>query len=111
MTPGPLEGFTGSPVPPIGNHYKVYFELNKFVTSLLTSLVDTLNILFLVKFFKVSASNFVVFQVVHLNHNGTFHLSHHSTILQAEMMAVEKTAAFLLNYKIEGCKIPVNCDS
>ena len=36
----------------------------------------------------------------------TPHLGQHRTVLQAEVMAVEKTAAFLLDSKIEGRKIP-----
>ena len=48
---------------------------------------------------------------VNLNHNESFHLGQHSTVLQAEVMAVEKTATFLLDNKIEGRKILINCDS
>ena len=46
-----------------------------------------------------------------LNHNETFHLDKHNTVLQAEVFAVGKTATFLLDNKIEGSKIMINCDS
>ena len=47
-----------------------------------------------------------------VNHNESFHLGQHSTVLQAEVMAVENTTTLLLDYKIEGRKILViNCDS
>ena len=46
-----------------------------------------------------------------LNHNEAFHLDKHNTVLQAEVFAVGKTATFLLDNKIEGSKIIINCDS
>ena len=46
-----------------------------------------------------------------LNHNEAFHLDNHNTVLQAEVFAVGKTATFLLDNKIEGSKIMINCDS
>ena len=46
-----------------------------------------------------------------LNHNEAFHLDKHNTVLQAEVFAVGKTATFLLDNKIEGSKIMINCDS
>ena len=46
-----------------------------------------------------------------LNHNEAFHLDKHKTVLQAEVFAVGKTATFLLDNKIEGSKIMINCDS
>ena len=48
---------------------------------------------------------------VNLNHNEAFHLGQHTTVLQAEVLAVEKTATFLLDNKIEGRKVMINCDS
>ena len=42
-----------------------------------------------------------------LTHNEAFHLDKHNTVLQA----VGKTATFLLDNKIEGSKIMINCDS
>ena len=46
-----------------------------------------------------------------LNHNEAFHLDQHNKVLQAEVFAVGKTATFLLDNKIEGSKIIINCDS
>ena len=46
-----------------------------------------------------------------LNHNEAFNLDRHNTVLQAEVFAVGKTATFLLDNKIEGSKIIINCDS
>ena len=46
-----------------------------------------------------------------LNHNEAFHLDQHNTVLQAEVISVGKTATFLLDNKIEGSKIMINCDS
>ena len=46
-----------------------------------------------------------------LNHNEALHLDKHNTVLQAEVFVVEKTATFLLDNKIEGSKIMINCDS
>ena len=46
-----------------------------------------------------------------LDHNEAFHLDKHNTVLQAEVFAVGKTATFLLDNKIEGSKIMINCDS
>ena len=46
-----------------------------------------------------------------LNHNEAFHLDKHNTVLQAEGFSVEITATFLLDNKIEGSKIMINCDS
>ena len=46
-----------------------------------------------------------------INHNESFHLGQHSTVPQAEVMAVEKTATFLVDNKIEGRKILIYCDS
>ena len=46
-----------------------------------------------------------------LNRNEAFHLDKHNTVLQAEVFAVGKTATFLLDNKIEGSKIMINCDS
>ena len=46
-----------------------------------------------------------------LNHNEAFHLDKHNTVLQAEVFAVGKTATFLLDNKIEGSKVMINCDS
>ena len=46
-----------------------------------------------------------------LNHNEAFHLDKHNTFLQAEVFAVGKKATFLLDNKIEGSKIMINCDS
>ena len=45
------------------------------------------------------------------DHKEAFHLGKYSTVLQAEVLAVEKTATFLLSKKIEGKKILINCDS
>ena len=39
---------------------------------------------------------------VNLNHNESFHLGQNSTVLQAEVMALENTATFLLDNNIEG---------
>ena len=46
-----------------------------------------------------------------LNHNEAFHLDKQNTVLQAEVFAVGKTVTFLLDNKIEGSKIMINCDS
>ena len=46
-----------------------------------------------------------------LDHNEALHLDKHNTVLQAEVFAVGKTAAFLLDTKIEGSKTIINCDS
>ena len=46
-----------------------------------------------------------------LNHNEAFHLDQPNTVRQAEVFAVVKTATFLLDNKIEGSKIMINCDS
>ena len=46
-----------------------------------------------------------------LNHNEAFRLDQHNTVLQAEVIVVGKTATFLLDNKIEGSKIMINCDS
>ena len=46
-----------------------------------------------------------------LNHNKAFNLDQQNTVLQAEVFAVGKTATFLLDNKIEGSKIIINCDS
>ena len=51
------------------------------------------------------------FHAVNLNQNKSFHFGQHSTVLQAEVMAVEKTATFLLDTKIESSKILINCDT
>ena len=44
-------------------------------------------------------------------HKEAFHLGKCSTVLQAEILSVEKIATFLLNNKVEGKKILINCDS
>ena len=46
-----------------------------------------------------------------LNHNEAFPLDQHNTVLQAEVFAVGKTSTILLDNKIEGSKIMINCDS
>ena len=38
-------------------------------------------------------------------------MDQHNTVLQAEVFAVGNTATFLLDSKIEGSKIMINCDS
>ena len=50
-------------------------------------------------------------QVFNLNHNESFHLDQHSTVLQAEVMAMENTATFFFDNKINGRKILINCDN
>ena len=44
-------------------------------------------------------------QVVNLGLNESFHLGQYSTVLQAEVIAVEKTATFLLDNNIKCSKI------
>ena len=46
-----------------------------------------------------------------LNHSEAFHLDKHNTGLQAEVFVSGKTATFLLDNKVEGNKIMINCDS
>ena len=46
-----------------------------------------------------------------LNHNEAFLLDQHNKVLQAEVFAVGKTSTILLDNKIEGSKIMINCDS
>ncbi|MCP3666006.1 MAG: reverse transcriptase-like protein [Gammaproteobacteria bacterium] len=46
-----------------------------------------------------------------LNQHEAFHLGKLSTVFQAEIFAVSKTAEALLRNKLEGKKILINCDS
>ena len=46
-----------------------------------------------------------------LNYCEAYHLSKENSVFQAEVLAVEKAASILLNNKIEGKNILINCDS
>ena len=49
--------------------------------------------------------------MAHLNHAESFHLGQHSTVFQAEVFAVGKTAETLWKQTLHGKKILINCDS